>query len=195
LIFLIRHGQTDFNAEGRLQGQLDSRLTELGREQASRMATRLRPHVEGHAPLQVICSPSLRTRQTAQIVCEALGLDCPIRIEPRIAEVSVGQWEGFTREDMEREAPGVFGRPGWLCEAPGGERYEDVAARLTDWLSRIDEADGARRIVVSHGIAGRILRHLYAQAPAEELWTSASPPQDAVFRLWEGRIGRIGEDG
>jgi probable phosphoglycerate mutase len=194
LIFLIRHGQTDFNAEGRLQGRLDSQLTQLGREQARRMAEQLRPFVEDHPHWSMICSPSLRTRTTAGIVREALGLPCELEIEPRVAEVDVGAWEGFTREDLEREAPGVFGTPGWLCRGPGGETQEVLAARLADWLAGIDESDGRRRIVVSHGIAGRMLRHLYAKEHPELLWTTAAPPQDAVFRLYAGTVGRI-DDG
>jgi probable phosphoglycerate mutase len=191
LIFLIRHGQTDFNAEGRLQGRLDSRLTELGQTQARRMAEQLRPFVEEHPDWEVICSPSLRTRETARIVCEALGLECERAIEPRIAEVSVGDWEGLTREDLERIAPGVFGSPGWLCMAPGGETYPAMAERLGGWLAEIDEACGRRRLVVSHGVAGRILRHLYLKAPDDQLWTTPHPPQDAVFRLYRGTVGRI----
>ena len=191
MIFLIRHGQTDFNAEGRLQGRLDSRLTELGMAQARRMAEQLRPFVQDHELTRVICSPSLRTRHTAQIVCDVLGFDGETAIEPRIAEVDVGHWEGVTREDLEREAPGVFGQPGWLCQAPGGESYEAMAQRLGAWLGEIDETDGQRRIVVSHGIAGRVVRHLYARTSTEQLWTAPSPPQDAVFRLYGGVAERV----
>jgi probable phosphoglycerate mutase len=194
LILLIRHGQTDFNAEGRLQGRLDSRLTPLGIEQAGRMAERLRPFVQAHPDVRLICSPSLRTRETARIVCESLGHGGEIAIEPRIAEVDVGRWEGFTREDLEREAPGVYGSPGWLCRGPGGESYEALAARLGDWLAEIDEADGARRLVVSHGIAGRVLRHLYAREPESALWTTSPPPQDAVFRLHGGLVEMLADD-
>jgi probable phosphoglycerate mutase len=191
LIFLTRHGQTDFNRDGRLQGRLDSQLTELGIEQARRMGEHLRPFVAEHPHWDVIASPSLRTRRTAQIICETLGLEDPVTIEPRIAEVDVGEWEGLTREDLEVSAPGVFGSPGWLCKGPGGENQEVLAARIADWLAAIDENDGRRRIVVSHGIAGRVLRHLYAREPAELLWTTPPPPQDAVFRLYRGTVGRI----
>jgi probable phosphoglycerate mutase len=75
--------------------------------------------------------------------------------------------------------------------APNGETYQDVADRLSAWLEEIDEQDGVRRIVVSHGIAGRILRHLYAQEPLEQLWTTPAPPQDAVFRLHGRLVERI----
>ena len=191
MIFLLRHGQTDFNAEGRLQGRLDSRLTELGQTQARRMAEQLRPHIGAHPHWQMIVSPAGRTRHTAQIVRETLGLDCEPVIEPRVAEIDVGGWEGMNREDLEREAPGVYGQTGWLCRSPDGEDYDALAARLGAWLAEIDEADGVGRIVVSHGIAGRVLRHIYTKAPADDLWTSPSPPQDAVFRLQGGATEQL----
>jgi probable phosphoglycerate mutase len=191
LIFLIRHGQTDFNRDRRLQGRLDSRLTELGMDQARRMAETLRPFVAEHPDWTVIASPSGRTRHTARIVCETLGLGAEVEIEPRIAEVDVGRWEGLGAEDIEAAHPGLMGQPGWLCQAPGGECLEDLSSRLGEWLAEIDETDGRRRIVVSHGIAGRVLRWLYAKAAPDNVWTSPSPPQDAVFRLHGGVVGRI----
>jgi broad specificity phosphatase PhoE len=193
LIYLIRHGETDFNREGRLQGRLDSRLTEKGQEEARRMAEHLRPHIEAHPQWAMIVSPAGRTRATAGIVHEALGLACEMQIEPRLAEVDVGSWEGWTREDLEREAPGVFGQPGWLCRSPDGEAYEVLAGRLAHWLEEIDEDDGVRRIVVSHGIAGRVLRHLYAKEHPDKLWSLPAPPQDAVFRLHGGVVHRLDE--
>ncbi len=193
MIFLIRHGETDFNRDQRLQGRLDSRLTERGLEQARRMGEHLRPFVEAHSDWEMIVSPAGRTRHTARIVHETLGLGCEMRIEPRIAEVDVGSWEGMNREDLERMAPGVFGQPGWLCRSPDGESYETLSGRLAHWLSELDEDDGKRRIVVSHGIAGRVLRHLYAKAHPDELWVMPGPPQDAVFLLHRGVVGRIDE--
>jgi probable phosphoglycerate mutase len=191
LIFLIRHGQTDFNRDRRLQGRLDSRLTETGMEQARRMAGHLRPFVDEHPDWIMVASPAGRTRHTAQIVRETLGLKDEVLIEPRLAEVDVGRWEGLGADEIEAAHPGLMAQPGWLCQAPGGERFEDLAARLGEWLAELDEADGRRRIVVSHGIAGRVLRWLYAREAPEAVWTTPSPPQDAVFLLHHGVVGRI----
>ncbi len=86
-------------------------------------------------------------------------------------------------------APGVLDQPGWLFASPGGETYDMVAARVGAWLRELDETDGRRRIVVSHGVAGSVLRELYGGGPAEQ----TRPPQDAVFLLYGGVVGRVDE--
>ncbi len=193
LIYLVRHGQTEFNHAQRLQGQWDSVLTELGVEQARRMGAHLKPLVDDPDRWVMIASPLGRTVRTAEIIRETIGLKSEISLEPRIKEVDVGEWEGFHHHEIEAVAPGITREPGWLLRAPGGERYEDLAGRIGSFIAEIDESDGRRRIVVSHGIAGRIMRALYAGLPPEQLWTLRPPPQDAVFHLSGGKIARIDE--
>ena len=191
LIYLVRHGQTEFNQAQRLQGQWDSALTELGQEQARRMGNHLKPLIDDPERWVMIASPLGRTVRTAEIIRETIGLDCDITLDPRIQEVHVGDWEGFHHHEIEAAAPGVMKVPGWLTRAPGGETYEDIAARIGAFIAEIDESDGRRRIVVSHGIAGRILRALYSGAAPEQLWTTRPPPQDAVFHLSGGNVARV----
>ena len=76
----------------------------------------------------------------------------------------------------------------------GGETWETASARVAGWLDEHDEWDSRNRLVVSHGITGRILRSLYEREDPAGLWSSPSPPQDAVFRLWRGAIYRL-DDG
>lgn len=194
MIYLIRHGQTEFNVQGRMQGQRDSPLTALGEEQARRMGRCLKTFVDDPARWSVICSPLGRTRRTAEIVCETLGLGCEIELEPRLAEVHVGEWEGLTRAEISAREPGRLDQRDWIFTAPGGETFEVMAARLAAWLAEVDEADGRRRIVVSHGVAGRLLRNLYGGGDRASVWLADSPPQDAVFLLRGGVAGRI-DDG
>jgi probable phosphoglycerate mutase len=191
LIYLVRHGQTEYNAAQRLQGQCDSSLTALGVEQARRMGNHLKPLIDDPARWDIIASPLGRTVRTAEIIRETMGLDCEIRLDPRVQELHVGEWEGFHHHEIEAASPGIIGTPGWLLTAPGGERYDDVAGRISSFIAEIDEADGRRRIVVSHGIAGRILRNLYARVPHDQIWLGKPPPQDAVFHLSGGKIARI----
>ena len=106
MIFLIRHGQTQFNREGRLQGRLDSELTQLGVEQARRMGRILRDFVEDPAAWRIASSPLRRAQHTAEIVREETGLGRPIELDERIAEVSGGEWEGLTRDEDPGAAPG-----------------------------------------------------------------------------------------
>ncbi len=194
MIFLIRHGQTEFNVQRRLQGRRDSPLTELGIQQARRMGELLKAQVERPQDWTVISSPLGRTRRTAEIVCEAMGLSHPIETDDRLMEVDVGDWEGLEGDEIEALTPGARSEPGWLLTAPGGETWETASARVADWLEEHNVRDGQRRLVISHGITGRILRALYEGEDHPGLWSSPAPPQDAVFRLWDGRIYRL-DDG
>ncbi len=193
LIYLVRHGQTEFNHAQRLQGQCDSTLTELGVEQARRMGNHLKPLIDDPARWDIIASPLGRTIRTAEIIRDTIGLKSDIARDARIQEVHVGDWEGFHHHEIEAAAPGVMREPGWLLRAPGGERYEDLAARIGGFIAEIDETDGRRRIVVSHGIAGRILRALYQGISPDQIWSGRPPPQDAVFHLSGGKVTRIDE--
>lgn len=189
MIYLVRHGQTEFNAEGRFQGHLDSPLTILGAEQAARVGDRLRDLVGDIAGVTLISSPLGRTLRTAEIIRNRLGSRVEIEIEPRLIEITVGEWEGRTRDEVLAQHPNPS--PGMLFEAPGGETYDQAAARLSPWLAGLELSDGRRRIMVSHGAAGWVLRGLYAGLPKAEALTSPAPPQDAIFRLADGRIERI----
>lgn len=189
MIYLLRHGQTEFNREGRLQGRLDSPLTALGQDQARRMGRVLRQVIERPEAWTMVASPLGRTRHTAELVREAAGLDCRIEIDDRLAELDVGQWEGLNRQEILACAPHVDFAPGWMFDAPGGEGAHGMSARLAAWLAEHDESDGRRRIVVSHGVAGRMLRHLYCGVATDH----SSPPQDSVFLLHQGVVGRIDE--
>jgi probable phosphoglycerate mutase len=193
LIYLVRHGQTEFNQAKRLQGQWDSPLTPLGVEQARRMGTHLKRRVDDPARWIVIASPLGRTVATAEIIRETIGLASEIQLDPRVMELHVGDWEGLYHHEIEARSPGTIGPPGWLLTAPGGERHDDIVGRISGFIADLDETDGMSRIVVSHGIAGRILRALYSGAPPDQLWLTPSPPQDAVFHLSGGRVARIDE--
>jgi probable phosphoglycerate mutase len=138
----------------------------------------------GEGPWVVLSSPLGRAFDTARIVCEAAGLIGPIETDDRLAELSVGPFEGMTRDEILAHSPDVQITPGWIYDIPGGETEAQLRARLSEWLAEVDETDGRRRLVVSHGIAGRMLRHLYAGEPLQ----GQPPPQDSVFRLANGRI-------
>jgi probable phosphoglycerate mutase len=187
MIYLLRHGETEFNREGRVQGWLDSILTPLGRRQAQAMADLLARLTAGQEDWRVVSSPLGRTMATAEIVGRALKL--PVEIEPRLKEVGCGAWEGLLRRDLATAHPELFASHNWFFEAPGGERYEQVMARVAGWLGEL-APEPRRLIVVSHGVAGRLLRAAYAGLPRAEALGQAVP-QDAIFRLAHGRTERI----
>jgi broad specificity phosphatase PhoE len=89
-----------------------------------------------------------------------------------------------------RENPEAFKSPEWFFSAPGGETYEQIMARVSDWLAEQAAEPERRLIVVSHGIAGRLLRGAYAGLSREET-LAQDVPQDALYRLSAGQIDRL----
>ena len=192
MIYLVRHGRTEFNAEGRFQGRLDSPLTPLGIEQAGRCGALLKGLIGDPAHWTLVASPLGRAVHTAEIIARGLGLSLDFARDPRLAEIGMGQWDGLTIEDIDIVSPGVLAgstRYDFFFRAPDGERYDPFAARLGEWLSEA-MADDRPRIAVSHGVAGRVLRGLYARMDPEAA-LKLDAPQDAIYRLTKGRIERI----
>jgi probable phosphoglycerate mutase len=190
MIYLCRHGETEWNRAHRLQGQCESDLTPLGRAQAGAMADLLHDLVRRDTahPWRIVASPLRRARDTAGIIGARLGL--PVEFDDRLMELTVGAWEGRLRTDLAREHPALFTDRTWFFAAPGGETYDQVMARVGGWLSEQAAEPERRLIVVSHGIAGRLLRGAYAGlSPAETL--EQDVPQDAIYRLSGGQIDRL----
>ena len=190
MIYLCRHGQTFHNREGRLQGQFESDLTPLGQAQARAMAALLDDLVapRERAPWRLVASPLRRARHTAEAIGERLGL--AVEFDERLVEIDVGEWSGRLREEVRGENPHLHGDDAWGFHAPGGETYEAMTARLDAWLAQQAAEPERRLIVVSHGVAGRLLRGLYAGLSKDETLRQ-DIPQDAVFRLAGGQIERI----
>ena len=190
MIYLCRHGQTAFNREHRLQGQMESDLTPLGRAQAGAMGDLLHDLIarDPPAPWRIVASPLRRARDTAGIIGAKLGL--PVEFDERLMELTVGEWEGRLRADLAREHPEAFVSKTWFFAAPGGETYDQVMARVSDWLAEQAAEPERRLIVVSHGIAGRLLRGAYAGLSRAQV-LELDVPQDALYRLNVGQIDRF----
>jgi probable phosphoglycerate mutase len=163
-IILIRHGETEWNREGRIQGyHADSPLTTNGQAQARRLATRLAE--EG--PLALHSSDSGRARQTAEPIAAALDLE--IVFDAALRERSYGDFEGWTYADLEREHPDAYRRfrsrdPGYA--PPGGESGAQFADRILAALERIAAgAAGAAAVVTHGGVLGVMHRHAHGAAP------------------------------
>ena len=110
--------------------------------------------------------------------------------DERLVEIDVGEWSNRLREDVRGENPHLVGDDAWGFHAPGGETYEAMMARITDWLDEQVAEPERRLIVVSHGVAGRLLRGVYAGlSKAETLRQDI--PQDAVYRLMAGQVDRF----
>ena len=189
-IFLVRHGETEWNRKRRNQGRLDSPLTERGIAQAhaiGRLLARL-PEINA-AP--IVASPLGRARQTAEIIREHFAAAPEVQFDARLRELSLGSWDGLTYSEIAARCHGVFDRDGrhnWYFRAPDGERYDAFIARLGEWSREGDS--GRVLVVVTHGIVTRVLRGLYADLP-REVALMLPVPQDKIFRLSDGAIEEL----
>ncbi len=190
MIYLLRHGETEWNREGRMQGHLDSPLTARGQDQARRVGEALRPLVD--ESFAMVSSPLGRCRSTAAIVSAALGRDpAACGTDDRLMEMTWGEWNGLTLDEIEKRDPGELARrrrEHWTYPPPGGESYEMLSARVAPWVDGL--AADARLVVVAHGALGRVLRGYYAGL-SESDTLALVEPQDAFFRLNGGAIDRI----
>ncbi len=189
MIYLVRHGQTEFNRERRIQGHVDSPLTELGLRQARAVGGLLADLIRKPAGWRIISSPLGRARATADLISARLG-GLPVELDDRLKEMSWGAYDGRLRAELEAEEPETFGRTGWAFDAATGESYEAVSARVGAWLADLPPESEHRIIAVAHGISGRVLRGLYANLDRDEA-SLQDVPQDAVYLLEHGKIGRI----
>ena len=187
-LYLLRHGETEWNTQGRMQGHLDSELTSRGREQAERNGERLRQLLDGRS-FRMVASPLGRCRVTAGLVAGQLGMaSSRIEYDERLKEHGYGEWEGQTHAhvqvaDAERYAARNADR--WGVEVPGGESYALVAARLGTWLAEVRADETV--VVVSHGCAGRILRTIYAGLERHEA-DALHQAHDHIYYLTQHRI-------
>jgi probable phosphoglycerate mutase len=176
-IYFVRHGETDWNAEARLQGQRDIPLNDLGRvqsEEAGRKIAALHPNPED---LDYLCSPLLRTRETMEIARKALGLHPTYyRQDTRLKELAFGDWEGLTWKEVRKTDPaGARAREAskWQFQPPGGESYAMLASRVMPVFAELDPARPT--VVVSHGGVMRCALALLCgvsrrDAPALDIW-------------------------
>ncbi len=155
-LFILRHGQTEWNAAGRIQGHMESVLTDLGREHA-RAQGRILRDIDLPVGTRFHCSTAIRARQTAALALIGLPGAESVQFDDRLREIGVGECEGLLRSECQQRWPHLFegDHPAeWIFDAPGGEGFEAFRARITAWL---DEQDGPR-VVVAHGIVSKVLR-------------------------------------
>jgi probable phosphoglycerate mutase len=187
-IVFLRHGETDWNAEGRLQGQRDVPLNERGRGQARRNGEILRS-VVGVQSFDFVASPLGRACETMEIAREILGLERKgYRLDDRLREATFGDWEGFTTEEIRAREPALLAAreaDKWGVAPPGGESYGGLAARVRPWLREVDKPT----VVVAHGGVGRVLWiELTGLDPGRAVGMAI--PQDRVF-LWADGWARL----
>ena len=179
-LILVRHGETDWNREGRLQGGQDIPLNALGRQQAAEAAGRLRELAPDFAGLDYVGSPMQRARETMAILRRELGLpEAGFRIDERLRELTFGGWEGFTWREVRkshRDLAQARERDKWSFVPPdGGESYGMLAERIRPVLEGLT----GETVIVSHGGVARAVLALIG---------AVSPQKAAMADIWQGKL-------
>ena len=193
-LYMLRHGETAWNTERRMQGSKNSDLTARGRVQALAMGRTLKRELEREpGPTIFLRSPLGRTRETSDIIGQELGLSASDwREDIRLAELSYGSWEGFSWAEIEIDHPTALADwradPHGYCP-PGGETHFELRRRCETMLAEIATSN-TRTVVVSHGVSGAVMRGLPLGLDARAMFV-LEKPQDAFFRLHDGHEHRI----
>ncbi len=180
VLYFIRHGETDWNREGRLQGSQDIPLNALGRKQAEKVGGHLRDLIGQEADrLTWHVSPMDRAVETLRLARRAIGLpDSGYRVEPRLTELCFGTWEGLTWREVRKSDPArASGRDAdkWGYVPPGGESYAMLLDRVMPFFDSLTEP----AIVVAHGGVARTVLVALAGMDTQEA---------ALVDIWQGRL-------
>jgi broad specificity phosphatase PhoE len=171
-LYYVRHGQTDWNVERRLQGQHDIPLNDIGREQAVQCGKILRDLFardgRGASDFDYCASPLGRARVSMELLRTELGLDPNVyRTDARLMEMSFGRWEGYTYAELqEREAAALAEREKdkWGFVLPGGESYAQLILRVRGWYESVTRDS----VIAAHGgVARALIAHLKIALPDE----------------------------
>jgi probable phosphoglycerate mutase len=180
-VWIVRHGQTEWNTEKRLQGRRDSPLTALGRQQALDTGRALASQPFSSA----WCSPAYRALHTAQLINSSRSQPLQFHQSEALSEMYFGEWEGHTRAEIESRW-GERSRHFWVAphrwEPFGGESFAQAERRITQFLAQVDQADGPV-LVVSHGMMVQLLLHAIRGKALEHLYESPFVLQASVTRV------------
>ncbi len=187
LIYYIRHGETDWNAEFRYQGQQDIPLNEKGRAQAGYNGDKLAQALGSADGFQFVSSPLCRSTETMEIIRAKMQLPAKeYTTDDRLREVCYGEFEGITQAEFKaknRETYYERKNNMWTFRPKGGESHADIVVRIKSWYDSL-QAQG-KYVVTAHGAVGRVTRHILAGIPADEV-SKFVFPQDKIFVFSNG---------
>ena len=193
VLYYIRHGETDFNRQGRLQGRRDTVLNAHGRQQAAECGVLLhdlfaRDHRRPQ-DFKYVASPLKRARETMEIVRATLGLQPhDYEVDARLIEIAYGEWEGLTLQEIETQNASVLSareRDKWDFAPPGGESYRELADRIGKWYGSLT----ADSVVAAHGGGVRALMAIL-NIESEEQATRAQIEQGVIYVFADGKMSR-----
>lgn len=189
LIYFLRHGETDWNAEQRVQGHLDTPLNDKGRGQAARNGRALAEIIDDASTFDFVSSPLVRASETMEIVRWELGLHPKAyRTDLRLREYNLGDWQGHLYADVQRNFPEQIAerdRDPWNFRYPGegGESFELLSERVLACFADIER----NAVVTAHGGVMRCLRRHFLGLDAEATF-EFDTPQDRVLRIDNGAL-------
>ena len=180
--YMLRHGETDWNAERRFQGQIDIAMNAKGRRQAADYAALMGGERDDWTGWRFVSSPLSRARQTMEIMRAAMALPpTDYDVEDDLIEVTFGQWERRTLDELASDEPALMAQrqaDKWTFVPPGGESYAKTAERVGAFLERLDGPS----VIVAHGGIIRGTRHLVEGVDGHQAAESAVP-QDNIYRF------------
>lgn len=169
-IYFVRHGHTEWNGLGKIQGSVNTELSDIGVAQAHALANRLQETANDSQVGAIYSSPQIRAFHTAEIIAKPLGLSvAPL---PGVEEINFGLWEGCTWLELSKQYPTEFLE--WTHHrryypAPNGESYQQVLERVIPVVSHLSKSHSENIMIVTHGGVMASLKCLIQQAPFEEL--------------------------
>jgi 2,3-bisphosphoglycerate-dependent phosphoglycerate mutase/probable phosphoglycerate mutase len=186
-LVLVRHGETEYNAVGRMQGQLDSELTDIGMDQIRAAA----PVLAGYGPAYIVSSDLTRAARTAEEIGQVCGV--PVKLDPRLRETHLGEWQGLTLPDVHAGWPGAWevwrGDPTW--PPPGGESRVDVVARamplIDELIEQFGDGPAATVMLFAHGGLIASLSCALMGLPTPN-WTALAGPGNCRWTVLRRRV-------
>jgi broad specificity phosphatase PhoE len=193
VLYYVRHGETDWNVEHRLQGHRDTALNARGRGQAVHCGEILRDLFERDAVAPsrfgYVSSPLRRARETMELTRETLDLDRQgYNIDQRLMEISFGDWEGLTLAEIKARTPDALmqrDEDKWAFTPPGGESYRALTRRVGEWYASVVRDT----VVAAHGGVARALLAYFRILP-EDAATHTDIVHGVVYVFADGRMTR-----
>ncbi|SHO80824.1 Phosphoglycerate mutase [hydrothermal vent metagenome] len=163
MLYLLRHGETNYNVEGRYQGSSNSPLTLKGKQQAKENAFKLKNSINNFNNIIIYSSPQKRAKESAFILVDNLGISRDkIVFDKRLREISYGIFEAETKDYCQKNYPNIFKAredDKWFYKIDGGESYQEATIRVREWLSTLDKSKII--IAITHEMINRVIRKEY----------------------------------
>ncbi len=188
-IYLVRHGETDWNQAGLLQGQTDIALNEQGLEQAREASRRLK-----EVPFEIaFCSPLIRAKRTAEIIIDDSNIT--LTTDERLRELNFGPWEGVDIRTIKDAASQPFTNPGNYIPPEGAESFAQLYKRSGEFVSQVLlplEGTYETVLVVAHGGVNRSILNPVLEIPVDDFWRMhMGNCATAILECRDGRLSML----